>query len=138
MSEGLRWAVHKPNGEQLWSQLRLNSTAFMHGLFRQGAFKGVSSGVTVTAANMSGAFTGQQFTVYRSLPTWAKVELSKYFEQDVFERAIFPHLKPTSRPISLRLPEYLIMRIQEHAHEIDVPYQTLMKRYIAQGFAREV
>lgn len=43
LSEGLRWAVHKPNGEQLWSQLRLNSTAFMHGLFRQGAFKGVSS-----------------------------------------------------------------------------------------------
>jgi len=25
LSEGLRWAVHKPNGEQLWSQLRLNS-----------------------------------------------------------------------------------------------------------------
>lgn len=43
LSEGLRWAVHKPNGDQLWSQLRLNSTAFMHGLFRQGAFKGVSA-----------------------------------------------------------------------------------------------
>lgn len=43
LSEGLRWAVHKPNGEQLWSQLRLNTTAFMHGLFRQGAFKGVSA-----------------------------------------------------------------------------------------------
>ncbi len=43
LSEALRWAVHKPNGEQLWSQLRMNSTAFMHGLFRQGAFKGISS-----------------------------------------------------------------------------------------------
>lgn len=43
LSEGLRWAVHKPNGEQLWSQLRLNVTAFMHGMFRQGAFKGVSA-----------------------------------------------------------------------------------------------
>lgn len=43
LSEGLRWAVHKPNGEELWSQLRVNTTAFMHGLFRQGAFKGVSS-----------------------------------------------------------------------------------------------
>ena len=43
LSEGLRWAVHKPNGEALWSQLRMNVTAFMHGLFRQGAFKGVSS-----------------------------------------------------------------------------------------------
>jgi phage tail sheath protein FI len=43
LSEALRWAVHKPNGEQLWSQLRINTTAFMQGLFRQGAFKGVSS-----------------------------------------------------------------------------------------------
>lgn len=43
LSEALRWAVHKPNGEQLWSQLRVNTTAFMQGLFRQGAFKGVSA-----------------------------------------------------------------------------------------------
>jgi phage tail sheath protein FI len=43
LSEGLRWAVHKPNGEELWSQLRVSTTSFMHGLFRQGAFKGVSS-----------------------------------------------------------------------------------------------
>lgn len=43
LSESLRWAVHKPNGEELWSQLRVNVTAFMQGLFRQGAFKGISS-----------------------------------------------------------------------------------------------
>lgn len=43
LSEGLRWAVHKPNGEVLWSQLRVNTTSFMQGLFRQGAFKGVSA-----------------------------------------------------------------------------------------------
>lgn len=43
LSEGLRWAVHKPNGEVLWSQIRVNVTSFMQGLFRQGAFKGVSA-----------------------------------------------------------------------------------------------
>jgi uncharacterized protein len=43
LSEALRWAAHKPNGEQLWSQLRMNVTAFMQGLFHQGAFKGVSA-----------------------------------------------------------------------------------------------
>ncbi len=42
LSEGLRWAVHKPNGEELWGQLRLACTGFMQGIFRQGAFKGVS------------------------------------------------------------------------------------------------
>lgn len=43
LSESLRWAVHKPNGEQLWSELRMNCIAFMQGLFQQGAFKGVSA-----------------------------------------------------------------------------------------------
>ena len=43
LSEGLRWAIHKPNGEVLWSQIRVNATSFMQGLFRQGAFKGVSA-----------------------------------------------------------------------------------------------
>nr|WP_240896918.1 phage tail sheath C-terminal domain-containing protein [Kineococcus vitellinus] len=43
LSESLRWAIHQPNGEALWSQLRVSCTAFMNGLFRQGAFKGVSA-----------------------------------------------------------------------------------------------
>ena len=43
LSEGLRWAVHQPNGETLWSQLRMNVNAFMQTLFRQGAFKGVTT-----------------------------------------------------------------------------------------------
>lgn len=42
LKESLRWAVHKPNGEALWSQLRINVAGFMHDLFRQGAFKGIS------------------------------------------------------------------------------------------------
>ena len=42
LSEGLRWAVHQPNGDALWAQLRMNVNAFMQTLFRQGAFKGVS------------------------------------------------------------------------------------------------
>jgi phage tail sheath protein FI len=37
---GSRWAVFEPNGAQLWSQLRLSIGAFMHQLFRQGAFAG--------------------------------------------------------------------------------------------------
>ncbi len=37
---GLKWVVFEPNDEPLWSQVRLNVGAFMHGLFRQGAFQG--------------------------------------------------------------------------------------------------
>jgi phage tail sheath protein FI len=39
---GTRWVVFEPNDEPLWAQIRLNVGAFMHGLFRQGAFQGRS------------------------------------------------------------------------------------------------
>jgi phage tail sheath protein FI len=40
--EGLRWVVFEPNDEPLWAQIRLNVGAFMHNLFRQGAFQGAT------------------------------------------------------------------------------------------------
>lgn len=39
---GTQWIVFEPNDEPLWAQIRLNIGAFMHGLFRQGAFQGTS------------------------------------------------------------------------------------------------
>lgn len=39
---GLQWVVFEPNDEPLWAQIRLNAGAFMHTLFRQGAFQGSS------------------------------------------------------------------------------------------------
>jgi phage tail sheath protein FI len=40
--QGLKWVVFEPNDEPLWSQIRLNVGAFMHDLFRQGAFQGAT------------------------------------------------------------------------------------------------
>ena len=39
---GTGWALHEPNGEPLWAQLRLDVGAFLDGLFRQGAFAGAT------------------------------------------------------------------------------------------------
>jgi len=39
---GTQWVVFEPNDEPLWAQIRLNIGAFMHSLFRQGAFQGSS------------------------------------------------------------------------------------------------
>lgn len=39
---GTQWVVFEPNDEPLWAQIRLNVGAFMHTLFRQGAFQGAS------------------------------------------------------------------------------------------------
>lgn len=37
---GLQWVVFEPNTEQLWQQIRLNASAYLHTLFEKGAFKG--------------------------------------------------------------------------------------------------
>jgi phage tail sheath protein FI len=39
---GTQWVVFEPNDEPLWAQIRLNLGAFMHNLFRQGAFQGMT------------------------------------------------------------------------------------------------
>jgi uncharacterized protein len=39
---GTQWVVFEPNDEPLWAQIRLNIGAFMHNLFRQGAFQGTT------------------------------------------------------------------------------------------------
>ncbi|KNE79681.1 MULTISPECIES: phage tail sheath C-terminal domain-containing protein [Streptomyces] len=40
LHRGLQWVVFEPNSEQLWQQIRLDASSFLHTLFRQGAFKG--------------------------------------------------------------------------------------------------
>lgn len=42
LRRGLQWAVFEPNDEDLWTQITLNVSAFMLGLFRQGAFQGTT------------------------------------------------------------------------------------------------
>lgn len=64
---------------------------------------------------------------------WAKFDLSKYASAKDLVPISFPNLKPTSRPISIRLPVFLLVRIKEKANELDIPYQSLIKKYIAQG-----
>ena len=61
---------------------------------------------------------------------WSKIDLTEYFEPSDFVYVSFPNLKPTTRSISIRLPEYLINRIKEQANEINVPYQSLIKGYL--------
>jgi phage tail sheath protein FI len=40
---GLQWVVFEPNDEPLWAQIRLSVGSFMNGLFRKGAFQGISA-----------------------------------------------------------------------------------------------
>lgn len=65
---------------------------------------------------------------------WAKIDLSDYYEPKDFVSVSFPNLKPTSRSVSIRLPEYLLVRIKERANEVDIPYQSLIKGCLKKEF----
>ena len=64
---------------------------------------------------------------------WSKIDLADYFESKDFQAVSFPNLKPSSRAISIRLSEPMILRLKERANERHVPYQSLIKQYIADG-----
>jgi len=64
---------------------------------------------------------------------WSKIDLSDYLESKDFKKVSFPNLKPTSRSISIRIPEFLLIRLKEEANELDIPYQTLLKQYLAKS-----
>lgn len=69
---------------------------------------------------------------------WWNLDLSEYFETSDFERVSFPNLKPTTKPISIRIPEYLLNLVKEKANEINIPYQSLIKEYIKKGVLSSV
>ena len=66
---------------------------------------------------------------------WANIDLSEYYTPEDFERVSFPNLKPTSRPVSIRLPLSMLNRLKEQANEINIPYQSLIKEFIQKGLA---
>ncbi len=65
---------------------------------------------------------------------WANVDLSDYFESDDFAEASFPNLKPTTRPISIRFPEYVLDAVKIKANEMGVPYQALIKEAVIKAY----
>ncbi|PIR62283.1 MAG: hypothetical protein COU65_04245 [Candidatus Pacebacteria bacterium CG10_big_fil_rev_8_21_14_0_10_42_12] len=64
----------------------------------------------------------------------AAINLADYYDPSDFQPVSFPNLKPTSRPISIRLPEMLLNRIKERANEANVPYQSLIKSSLHETF----
>ena len=69
---------------------------------------------------------------------WSNIDLSEYYESSDMVPVSFPNLKPTTTPISIRLPNYTISSVKERANAIDVPYQALIKQYIAHGLASDL
>jgi predicted DNA binding CopG/RHH family protein len=69
---------------------------------------------------------------------WATHDVTDYFDMSkAVINPVFPNLKPSTKTISLRLPEYLLERIKELANSRDVPYQSLMKVFLAERVKKE-
>lgn len=64
---------------------------------------------------------------------WQKADSTEYIDWSKAEKWIFPELKLTSTPITIRIPDSLLGRVKMKARQKDIPYQSLIKQYIYQG-----
>ena len=67
---------------------------------------------------------------------WDKNDSSKYLDWSKAQVAAFPNLKPSTKTISLRLPQHLLDAIKTAANARDVPYQSLIKVWLQEKVQR--
>ena len=68
---------------------------------------------------------------------WSEADSTDYIDWDKSERLVLPKLKPSLKTISLRLPENMIAELKLLANKRDVPYQSLLKMFLAERLDRE-
>lgn len=68
---------------------------------------------------------------------WASHDSTNYVDWRKARRSTLPNLKPSSQTISLRLPKPMLDRLKILAHKRDVPYQSLLKMFIADRLKAE-
>jgi predicted DNA binding CopG/RHH family protein len=69
---------------------------------------------------------------------WSKADSTEYVDWKKAKRIILPNLKPSTKKISLRLPELMIEELKLLANKRDIPYQSLMKMYLAERIQHEL
>lgn len=69
---------------------------------------------------------------------WAKADSTDVVDWKSAVRAVFPSLRPSVRTISLRLPEWMIVELKALANKRDVPYQSLLKLFLAERLEKEL
>jgi len=55
----------------------------------------------------------------------------------ISQRVIFPNLKPSTKTISLRLPESMLDELRQLANKRDIPYQSLIKAFLRERIDQE-
>ena len=68
---------------------------------------------------------------------WASHDSTEYLDWGKAEHAIFSHLKPSTKTISLRLPESMLDELRQLANKRDIPYQSLIKAFLRERIDEE-
>ena len=68
---------------------------------------------------------------------WARHDSTEFIDWRKGKRVTLPTLKPSSQTISLRLPKLMLDRLKLLANKRDVPYQSLLKIFVAERLERE-
>lgn len=69
---------------------------------------------------------------------WAKHDSTEYIDWSKAKRTVFPNLKPSTKTISLRLPETMLEELKLLANKRDVPYQSLLKVFLSERIDSEL
>ena len=69
---------------------------------------------------------------------WDSHDSSAFVDWRRAKRVRLPKLRPTTRVISIRLPESMIEQLKVMANQRDVPYQSLLKMFVADRLAEEL
>ena len=69
---------------------------------------------------------------------WKNSDAVDYVDWNASEKVVFRNLKPTTKTISLRLPEYILDELKLLAHKQDVPYQSLIKIFLKDRIDQEL
>lgn len=69
---------------------------------------------------------------------WATHDSSDFVDWDNAEAFVLPQLKPTTKSISLRLPESMLNQLRMIANKRDVPYQSLIKLFLKERIDQEL
>jgi predicted DNA binding CopG/RHH family protein len=69
---------------------------------------------------------------------WSSHDSTDYIDWSGARPLTLPNLKPTLRTISLRLPEAMIAELKLLANKRDVPYQSLLKVFLAERIREEL
>ncbi len=69
---------------------------------------------------------------------WAKEDSTEYIDWGKAGKAVLPNLKPSLKTISLRLPELMLAELKLLANKRDIPYQSLLKIFLAERIEKEL